>query len=105
MDYITKIGDWAIDFANKGGALSASAILFLGNAVQYFQSYKRTKAEEEATLKRLEAWLAGSKAEDNQTAVIGKMADRIEMNTTAINAMASQVATMVALVKDRRGLS
>lgn len=102
MGDIEKIADWLISFANKGGALSTASILFLWSVYREYTIFKRDERDGQQVLARLDAWQNNSKAEEHQTTAIGEMADRIEMNTSAINAMASQVATMVALVKDRR---
>lgn len=104
MGDISKLADWALDIANKGGALSSSALLFMYTAYREYCYYLWKKQSSIEAIKRLEAWQDNSKAEEHQTSALGKMSDRIEMNTNAINAMSSQLAIMVALEKDRRGI-
>ena len=94
----------ALELANKGGALSASALLFLWAAIVSFILYKRLKWESEEQLKRLEAWLATSKGEERQTSAIVKVGEGLTLVAEAQKATATQVAIIVALIKDRRGI-
>lgn len=102
-EWLLKMADKIFDLANKGGALSASAILFLGNVAQSVFIYRWKKGESQESLKRLEAWLEASKAEEHQTAAIEKVAEGLTMVANAQTTTAGQVAILVALIKDRRG--
>ena len=97
-----KIADWFIDFVNKGGALSASAILFAWATGVSFIHYKWLKWQHAEAIKRLEAWQDSSKAEEHQTTAVEKVGDGLKMVSEAQNATATQVAILVALIKDRR---
>lgn len=104
MEWVIDLLDKSIDLANKGGALSASAILFMGNVAQSVFIYRAKKHESAETIKRLEAWMEASRAEEHQTAAIGKIADGLKSVSDAQNITATQVAVLVALIKDRRGI-
>lgn len=97
-----ETADWIINFINKGGALSASAILFAWALGASYILYKRLTWEHGEAIKRLEAWQDSSKAEEHQTQALEKMGEAVKMSSDAQNATATQVAIMVALIKDRR---
>lgn len=102
MTDIAKFVDWCLSIANKGGALTASALLFLWAFSASAILFKFLEWQYTETLKRLEAWIGASKAEEQQTAAMNKMAEGLRMICEAQSVTATQVSILVALIKDRR---
>ena len=97
FDSVDKI----IGSAEKLGALSTSAILALIVIAMSYYIYRWKKSESIETLKRLEAWLDASKAEEHQTEALKIIAERTAMNAVAINGLAEKIGNLTLVLEER----
>ena len=102
--WIFGLLDKAIEISKKGGDLPTSAILFLVCFGMGIFIYRWKKQESEETLKRLEAWQDGSKAQMHLADSVEQVADGLKMVADAQTATANQVAILIALEKYKKGI-
>ena len=93
--------DKVIGSAEKFGALSAAAIWALIAISLAIYLYRWKKMEAAETLKRLEAWLEASKAEEHQTEALKTIAERTAMNAVAINGLAEKIGNLSVVLEER----
>lgn len=97
FDSVDKI----IGSAEKLGALSTSAILALIVIAMGYYLYRWKKMESAETMKRLEAWLDASKAEEHQTEALHTIAERTAMNAEAINGLSEKIVHLTTILEER----
>ena len=90
-----------IDSFDRIGSLSSSAILAMLCFAMGYYLFRWKKMESEETLKRLEAWVDASKAEEHQTDALKMVAERVAMNAASITSLSSKVERLMTIVEER----
>lgn len=97
MEYADKL----IEFVQKLGTLSAAAIFALIAILQGYFIYRKERYAEESDEKWRVTTEGKVRAEEAQTAMIGKQVDVIVMNTAAVNAMGAKVDSLSLIIQER----
>ena len=97
MDWVNKL----IEVVQRLGALTPAAIFALVAVAEGYLIWKTQKDASVETLKRLDAWQASSKAEDQQTEAIEKMAEVSAMTAQAQQRTAEEVKILATLIDER----